>query len=521
MKLRKTGVLALTLMLLWPGSGAMASMSQSLNQASSFDINSANNRALLELQQVYYILQENHLDKPSEKKLVQGALQGVQQYIKAEKRAEVVVDEKDDTVQEMVDRIKQWQAQEKLDWNTVSYYGIEGMLTQVNDPYTTLFTEGELDQFQNSVNNNFVGFGIMFRKTDNGIIVRKVVENSPAAIAGINSGDKLEAVDGNKITVQHLEELLKMLQGEEGTSATLTFSKSGTTQKKDYTIKRSPLIMPEATGHLFTSKSATIGYIRLDTFGSDAGDQFKEQLDKLENNQKKLTGLVIDLRDNGGGYLSAAKDIASLFMEDGLLMYTTNRNGVEVENWVRNGRQAPYPITILVNGQTASASELLSGALQDHKIAKLIGSKTFGKGIAQTVLPLVDGDALKVTLQEYLTPAHRKVNKIGLEPDIVITDDISQVVEALYELGEKRIEVRQKSDYEVVVNGVTFYTISPILKKIGNSLNIRSTFMQSMLREKTAVPAEYRPIVSVTNPTVTFTWKKENNEFIFISQLKE
>ncbi|XOS94284.1 S41 family peptidase [Brevibacillus laterosporus] len=231
--------------------------------------------------------------------------------------------------------------------------------------------------------------------------------------------------------------------------------------------------------------------------------------------------MVIDLRDNGGGYLSAAKEIASLFMEDGLLMYTTNRNGVEVENWVRNGRQAPYPITILVNGQTASASELLSGALQDHKIAKLIGSKTFGKGIAQTVLPLVEGDALKVTLQEYLTPAHRKVNKIGLEPDIVITDDISQVVEALYELGEKRIEVRQKSDYEVVVNGVTFYTISPILKKIGNSLNIRSTFMQSMLREKTAVPAEYRPIVSVTNPIVTFTWKKENNEFIFISQLKE
>ncbi|XOS94285.1 S41 family peptidase [Brevibacillus laterosporus] len=163
---------------------------------------------------------------------MQGALQGVQQYIKAEKRAEVVVDEKDDTVQEMVDRIKQWQAQEKLDWNTVSYYGIEGMLTQVNDPYTTLFTEGELDQFQNSVNNNFVGFGIMFRKTDNGIIVRKVVENSPAAIAGISSGDKLEAVDGNKITVQHLEELIKMLQGEEGTSATLTFSKSGTTQKR-------------------------------------------------------------------------------------------------------------------------------------------------------------------------------------------------------------------------------------------------------------------------------------------------
>ncbi|AYK07300.1 S41 family peptidase [Brevibacillus laterosporus] len=519
MKLRKTGILALTLMLLLPGSGAMASMSQSFNQASSFDINSTSNMPLLELQQVYYILQENHLDKPSEKKLVQGALQGVQQYIKAEKHAEVVVDEKDDTITEMVDRITQWQAQQKLDWYTVSYYGIEGMLAQVNDPYTTLFTETELDQFQNSVNNNFVGFGIIFRETDNGFIVRSVVENSPAAKAGIHSGDKLEALNGSKITVKGIGELNRILQGEEGTSATLTFSKSGTVKMKDYTIKRSPLVIPEATSKLFGSKSTTIGYVKLDTFGSDAGDQFKEQLDQIEN-QKKLTGLIIDLRDNSGGYLNAAKDIASLFMENGLLMYTTNRNDVEVENWVRNGRPAPYPVTVLVNGQTASASEMLAGALQDHKIAKLIGTKTFGKGIAQTVLPLVDGDALKVTLQEYKTPAHRKVNKVGLEPDIVIEDDISQVVGALYELGEKRIEVRQKSGFEVVVNGVSFYSTSPLLKKVGNSLNIRSTFMQSMLREKTAVSSEYRPIVSVTNPTVTFTWKKENDEYIFISEQK-
>ncbi|QDX93308.1 S41 family peptidase [Brevibacillus laterosporus] len=521
MKLRKTGILALTLMLLWPGSGALATTPGTLANVPSYDTTSTNNMPLLELQQVYYILQENHLDKPSEKKLVQGALQGVQQYIKDEKHAVVVVDEKDDTVKEMVDRIKQWQAQQKLDWYGVSYYGIEGMLTQVNDPYTTLFTQDELDRFENSVNNNFVGFGIMFRKTDKGIIVRKVVENSPADVAGINSGDKLEAVNGKKIVVEHLEELITMLQGEEGTSATLTFYKSGTAQTKDYTIKRSPLIMPEATSHLFASKSETIGYVRLDTFGSDAGDQFKEQLDKLEDKQKKLTGLVIDLRDNGGGYLSAARDIASLFMEEGLLMYTTNRNGVEVENWVRNGRPVSYPVTILVNGQTASASELLSGALQDHKIAKLIGTKTFGKGVAQTVLPLVDGNALKVTLQEYQTPTHRKVNKIGLVPDLVATDDIGQVVEALNELGENRIEVRQKSDDEVVVNGVSFYTTSPILKKMGNSLNIRSTFMQSMLQEKTAVPAEYRPLVSVTNPTVTFTWKKENNEYMFISEKKK
>ncbi|MGE5704260.1 MAG: S41 family peptidase, partial [Clostridia bacterium] len=196
-----------------------------------------------------------------------------------------------------------------------------------------------------------------------------------------------------------------------------------------------------------------------------------------------LKGLIIDLRNNGGGYLSSARDIASLFMENGVLMYTIDRNGIEVATNVYNGRTVTYPVTILVNESTASASEMLSGALQDYGIAKLVGNKTYGKGSAQQVVPFPEGDALKITLHEYFTPKHRVVNHVGLTPDVLVEDDIAQVIAGLKQFGVSHFRLEEQGD-QILINGVTFPSLSPLFTRNGDNVSIRSSVLSQVTNGK-------------------------------------
>jgi carboxyl-terminal processing protease len=177
-------------------------------------------------------------------------------------------------------------------------------------------------------------------------------------------------------------------------------------------------------------------------------------------------------------------------MEEGLLMYTTNRNGVEVETWVRNGRDIGIPVRILVNGGTASASELLSGALRDHGIAKLVGTKTYGKGSAQQVIPLSEGDALKLTLNEYFTPEHTVVNHVGLEPDMLVEDYGAQVVEALHSLNVTNWELSDENG-DTAVNGVPFPTVDPLFKQVSDGLQIKAAVLSHLLGDKSIGEKDY------------------------------
>ncbi|WP_232695346.1 S41 family peptidase [Brevibacillus daliensis] len=478
---------------------------------------------MIELQQVYYILQENHLKRPTEQMLVKGALQEVSDFVLEEKRITLPVDKDDDTLEEMVEQLSEWQKSYKLNWKDINYYGIVGMVETVNDPYTNYFTLQDFIDFQNSVDNTFVGFGILLNISDEGVVIRGVLKNSPAANAGLVPGDRLIAIDQKKIAVDtevHLEEFNNLLRGEEGSEAVLTVFKPSLNKQVEYKLKRAKIISREANGHKFQSSAGTFGYIQLETFGSEASYQFKEELDKLENSGKKLSGLLIDLRNNGGGYLFSAQEIASLFMEEGILMYTTNRNDVEVATWIRNGRPVSYPVRILINDQTASASEMLAGALRDNQVAKLVGTTSYGKGVAQNILPLVTGDsALKVTLHEYLTPKKQKVNEIGLTPDIISNDVIGQVVDALYSMGEKRIEIKQISAGEVVVNGVPFFTPKPIVTQTTNGMQIRSELLDSLLQKpKNKVATEYVPLVATNTADMSVSWKKDQDQIVIVSQ---
>jgi len=432
----------------------------------------------LETEEVFYHVMASHLSKPEAKQLVSGALQAISDQAEAKEHLQLPISPEDDTLGEMEQRMAEWQAKGKWDAATINTWAIDGMLAALNDPHSVFFTANELRLFQSDVENQFVGFGFRLRMQGGELILREIVPGSPAASSALKRGDQLKKVGEISLLGKSFEEAYAYLKGEAGSEAVLTVYRPSENREFQVKLKRAVMSLPEAEGQLFSREE--IGYVSLETFGSDGAMQMRDKLAEFARSGKPLKGLVLDLRDNGGGYLSTARDIASLFMEEGLLMYTTNRNGVEVETWVRNGRDIGIPVRILVNGGTASASELLSGALRDHGIAKLVGSKTYGKGSAQQVIPLSEGDALKLTLNEYFTPKHTVVNHIGLTPDLIVEDDAAQVVEALRSLNVTSWELREENG-DTVINGVPFPTVDPLFKQAADGLQIKAAVLQHLL----------------------------------------
>lgn len=441
-----------------------------------------------ETEEVFRHVLESHLSKPEESQLVQGALQYVSEMAEQERKLTLLVSPEDDTLPKLRTRLKEWQQLGGWDDSLINSWAIEGMLISLDDPHTVFFTQEQLRFFQSNVENQFVGFGFRLRLQDDAFIIREIVPDSPAAASELKRGDRILEVDGHSLAGMNFEEAYAYLKGEEGSEAVLKVYRASENRELEVRMKRALLSLPEAVGELFDS--GDIGYIRLETFGSDAAYQMKDILASFAKSSKPLTGLILDLRDNGGGYLSAARDIASLFMEDGILMYTTNRNGVEVETWVRNGSDIGVPVRILVNGGSASASELLSGALRDHGIAQLVGSKTYGKGSAQQVIPLSEGDALKLTLNEYFTPHRTVVNHVGLEPDMPVDDDGAQVVRALRSLGVTSWEISDQGG-DTVINGVAFPTVHPVFKQGAGGLEVRAAVLAQLLDEEDVELLEY------------------------------
>jgi carboxyl-terminal processing protease len=463
-----------------------------------------------EVGEVYRNVLENHLSRPEARQLVQGALQHISQQA-AEQTLQLSVPADDDTLPELEKRLTEWQSRYNLDGKTLNRWAINGMLGTLKDPHTAFFTKEELNRFQAGVENEFVGFGFRLRMQGGTLMIRELIPQSPAAASDLQKGDQLLAVDGLSLKGKSFEEAYALLKGEEGSEAVLTVYRPSQKREKQIRLKRAFLSIPEVEGDRFAGSN--IGYIHLETFGSDAAYQLRDKLTEFSQAGKPLRGLLLDLRDNGGGYLTAARDIAGLFMEEGLLMITTNRNGVELETWVRNGRDITYPVRILVNEGTASASELLAGALRDHGIAKLIGTKTYGKGSAQQVIPLLDGDALKITLQEYFTPKHTTVNHVGLTPDLTVEEHLSQVVEGLRSLGVNSFELREGNG-DTFVNGVAFPVIEPLFKREQGGIAVRAAVLATLLRDKEIGNQGYVPLAPYLQKNKQLSILQENGDMV-------
>lgn len=360
---------------------------------------------------------------------------------------------------------------------------IEGMIYQLDDPYTSYFTADELKQFQDSINQDYVGIGVTLYFDNNKLYVDSVISGSPAEKSGIKAGDIITRINGEPVTGP---ETAGGLAGEENTQVTVTVQRSGIT--KLFTVNRAEIYLPTVNAAISDSK---IGYIQLTSFAENADEDFADALSKLQASGMK--SLVLDLRDNGGGYIDTANNIAKHFIDKGILMYTQDQSGLLVPQAITDGVKIGVPVVIITNENSASASEILTGALRDNHVATTVGTTTYGKARIQNVISLSNGDALKLTTEKYLTPSKEDFNKIGLKPDFEVKNSTAQLITAFSLAGMKNMRISGDSR-SLSVNGESFSGTLDTIKK-GNSIYVPSRVLTSLVLGEVSWNAKDKKII--------------------------
>lgn len=292
-----------------------------------------------------------------------------------------------------------------------------GLSYSVNDPYTVYMNKEESESFQESVDSDdYTGIGLYITNNaeDNTVMVVSPLSGSPAEKAGIVSGDKITEVNGEAVYGADLNEVAANLKGKEGTEVKIKVLKKQSGETVELSLKRSNIKRETVNSKMIDGET---GYIQITQFGINTYDEFAKEFNNLvESDMKKL---VIDLRNNPGGYVEVAVQIADTFIDSGDIVYTLNRKNKKRVYKAEKGA-VEIPIAVLTNGGSASASEILVGALRDNKIAKSVGEKTFGKGVTQIPFKFFDGSILKITDSRYYTPSGVCIDKEGIKPDIEV-----------------------------------------------------------------------------------------------------
>ena len=299
-----------------------------------------------------------------------------------------------------------------------AYKAIREMLGKLEDPYTRFMNPEEFQNMRIDTSGELTGVGIQIakdEKTDR-LIVISPIEDTPAFEAGILAQDLIFKIDGADTKGMDVNDAVKLIRGERGSQVTLTIDRNG--QKQDYDIVRERIEIHPVRASVRDSEVGKVGYIRLTTFNEHAAKDMQKAIEEQE--KAGVVGYVLDLRSNPGGLLYSSINIARMWIDEGTIVSTVNRKGLSDRESAKNKALTDKPLVVLVNEGSASASEILSGALQDNDRATLIGTKTFGKGLVQSVRPLGDGSGLAVTIAKYLTPSGRDINKEGIPPDIIV-----------------------------------------------------------------------------------------------------
>ena len=318
---------------------------------------------------------------------------------------------------------------------------LKGYIEAIGDEYTEYYTKEEMDSFEEDTLGNFTGIGIyMVKDTENNVIkVLTPIDGTPAYNAGIQPGDIISKVDGVEYTGEQMTEAANKIKGEVGTTVKLGIIRG--TENLELEIKRENIKINHVEGKTLDNN---IGYLKLSTFDEGCADEFKQKYDELNAN-KNIKALVVDLRNNGGGLVEEALNIADYFTDkDSKLLITVDKKEKEE---IRKAKQIKYinvPVVVLINENTASASEILAGALRDNGIAKIVGTKSYGKGVIQEVLTLQDGTGIKITTNEYFTPNKTKINKVGIEPDETV--NLPETVKNVLTVEEKDDTQLQKAE---------------------------------------------------------------------------
>jgi carboxyl-terminal processing protease len=302
---------------------------------------------------------------------------------------------------------------------------INGMLSSL-DPHSAYLTPDLYKELQVDTRGSFGGLGIEITQRSGVLTVVSPIEDTPAFRAGIKSGDQIIKIDNEFTKDMTLLQAVKLMRGPEGTKITLTIRRENAADWMDVTLKREVIQIKSVKYRVLDPH---YGYLRITQFQERTEHDAKDALTALEKESGGLQGLVLDLRNNPGGLLSQAVKVADLFLDSGMVVYTEGRLDNQAQKfYAHKGGAADFPMVVLVNGGSASASEIVAGALQDHKRALVLGMQTFGKGSVQTILPLADGDAaIRLTTARYFTPNGRSIQATGITPDIIMEPGVQQV----------------------------------------------------------------------------------------------
>lgn len=303
---------------------------------------------------------------------------------------------------------------------------IKGYIEGLDDPYTEYISKEDMQDYLDNTMGNFVGIGIyMVKNTEaNKIQVLAPIKNSPAEKAGILPGDLIIAVDDIQYTAEDMSVASNKIKGEEGTSVKVEILRG--VETKTFELKRENIKVNPVEGKVLSNQ---IGYIEFSSFDENTAEDFKAKYEELQ--KQGIKSLIIDLRNNGGGIVDEALEIADYIADKGsVLLYEVDKNNKEEVKKSENDPIINLPIIVLTNENTASSSEILAGALKDLGKAKIVGTKTYGKGVIQQVLTLSDGSGLKITSEKYLTPNKVEINKVGIEPDekVELPDSVENVL---------------------------------------------------------------------------------------------
>ncbi len=307
----------------------------------------------------------------------------------------------------------------EIDENDLIDGAIKGYVSGLNDEYTEYLTVDEMSSFTEDIEGEFVGIGVYITKDteNNTILVYGTIPDSPAQVAGLKTGDIITSVDGVECNGDDYDTITNSIKGVEGTKVTIGILRDG--EELSFEIERKTVEVKHVTSQKLENN---IGYIYISSFEGDVSSQFEEAYNDLAN--QGITSLIIDIRNNGGGIVDESLDIAEMMTDKGqTLLIESDKNGEEEVIKAEEDKTITMPIVLLVNEYSASASEILAGILKENvENATLIGNTTYGKGVIQTLYPLTDGSGIKITTNEYFTPNHNTINKIGVEPDIKVDD---------------------------------------------------------------------------------------------------
>ena len=359
-----------------------------------------------------------------------------------------------DEVWQLIDHEYVDESFNSLDWNDVrtsylnrnytsqedAYEAVREMLEQLEDPYTRFMDPQEFSNMQIDTRGELTGVGIQISQNEetDEIEVVAPIEQTPAFEAGLLTGDIITSIDGKSTEGMELADAVNLIRGPVNSKVELAVSRDG--KPLSFTLTRARIEIHPVRFSVENSPEGTIGYIRLTQFSDNAAAEMRDAINQLE--EKNVEGYILDVRSNPGGLLFSSIDIAEMWIEEGTIVSTVDRNSTSEEEVAHNQALTDRPLVVLVDGGSASASEILSGALQDNNRAILVGEQTFGKGLVQSVRGLADGSGVAVTIAKYLTPAGRDINKLGIEPDFVV--ELSD--EQKEELAKNRDKVGTEAD---------------------------------------------------------------------------